>query len=48
VSLRRTASREFCIAENNMILLHGFIKKTRKMPGADLDLALARKKELEK
>jgi len=28
--------------------LHGFIKKTRKTPRADPDIALARKKELEK
>ena len=44
----RIARVLFCIAENNMILLHGFIKKTRKTPGADLDIALTRKKELEK
>jgi len=27
-----------------MVLLHAFIKKTRKTPQADLDLALKRKK----
>jgi hypothetical protein len=30
-----------------MILLHGFIK-TRKTTGADLEIAFARKRELEK
>jgi antitoxin HicB len=34
----------FCIYEEKMILLHGFIKKT---PTQDLDLALKRKKTLE-
>jgi phage-related protein len=29
-----------------MILLHGFIKKTQKMPPADIALALKRKKEV--
>ena len=31
-----------------MILLHGFIKKTRKIPDNDLDLAMKRKKEHKK
>ena len=48
LSQNRIARVLFCIAEGNMILLHGFIKKTRKTPKADLDIALARKKELEK
>jgi len=30
-----------------MILLHGFDKKTQKTPRQDLDLALARKRELQ-
>jgi phage-related protein len=29
------------------MVLHGFIKKTRKTPIADLELALARMRELE-
>jgi len=33
---------------SKMILLHGFIKKTRKTPDSDLDLATKRKKEHEK
>jgi len=35
----------FCVADDKMVLLHGFIKKTQKTPKADLDLALKRKKE---
>jgi phage-related protein len=37
----------FCIYEEKMILLHGFIKKTQKTPAQDLDLALKRKRTLE-
>lgn len=37
----------FCIYRENMLLLHGFIKKTQKTPKQDLDLALKRKKKLE-
>ena len=37
----------FCIYQENMLLLHGFIKKTQKTPKQDLDLALKRKKSLE-
>lgn len=36
----------FCVAEEQMVLLHGFIKKTQKTPKTDLDLALKRKKEV--
>lgn len=36
----------FCLDENCMILLHGFIKKTQKTPPADIELALKRKKDL--
>lgn len=36
----------FCIHEGRMVLLHAFIKKTRKTPQSDLDLALTRKKEI--
>lgn len=38
----------FCVQNNQMVLLHGFIKKTQKTPKQDLDLALDRKKQLEK
>lgn len=37
----------FCIHQENMLLLHGFIKKTQKTPKQDLDLALNRKHNLE-
>lgn len=36
----------FCIRSGQMVLLHGFIKKTQKTPPADLDLAQKRKKDL--
>ena len=37
----------FCIYQENMLLLHGFIKKMQKTPKQDLDLALKRKRILE-
>jgi len=37
----------FFIKTNEMILLHGFIKKSQKTPKPDLDLAIKRKKEVE-
>jgi phage-related protein len=40
----RTARILFCVAEGRMLLLHGFIKKTRKTPQHDIELALKRKK----
>lgn len=30
-----------------MFLLHGFVKKTQKIPAQEMELALARKKKLE-
>lgn len=36
----------FAIVDNNILLLHGFIKKTRKTPRHDLDLALKRLRQL--
>jgi phage-related protein len=45
-SHHRTTRVLFCVAEEQMVLLHGFIKKTQKTPKADLDLALKRKAEL--
>jgi phage-related protein len=42
----RIARVIFCTANSQMVLLHGFIKKTQKTPGADLELALKRKKEV--
>jgi phage-related protein len=37
----------FCIMKGDMVLLHGFIKKTQKTPPQDLALADKRKKEIE-
>src|SRR5215204_5628749 len=38
----------FCIYSSKMVLLHGFIKKSQKTPTDDLDLALKRKREIER
>jgi phage-related protein len=40
----RIARVIFCQERERMVLLHGFIKKTRKTPQHDIDLALKRKK----
>ncbi|SRR5258705_3140375 len=37
----------FCIHDGEMVLLHGFIKKTQKTPQDHLDLAIKRQKEVE-
>jgi phage-related protein len=37
----------FIVSDERMVLLHGFIKKTRKTPKPEFDLALRRKKEVE-
>ena len=42
----RTARVIFCVADEQMVLLHSFIKKSQKTPKGDLDLALKRKKEV--
>jgi phage-related protein len=44
----RIARVIFCIYEGKMILLHGFIKKTEKTSDRDLDLAMKRKREVER
>ena len=36
----------FFMKDNNMILLHGFIKKSQKISVCDVNLALRRKKEV--
>ncbi len=36
----------FCISGSRMILLHAFVKKTRRMPPADRALAVRRMKEI--
>ena len=45
-SLRRgrIARVLFCVSGEQMVLLHGFIKKTQKIPQREIDLALKRKK----
>ena len=44
----RIARLIFSVADGAMILLHGFIKKSRKTPKRDLDLAIKRRKELKR
>jgi phage-related protein len=40
----RIARVLFCIEQDCMVLLHGFIKKTQKTPEREIDLAIRRKK----
>jgi phage-related protein len=40
----RIARVVFCVEDGRMMLLHGFIKKTRKTPQRDIELALKREK----
>ena len=42
----RIARVLFCIHNERMVLLHGFIKKTQRTPAADFELAMMRKREL--
>ena len=44
---RRIARVLFCLVGSDLVLLHGFIKKTQKTPADDLALARRRKKEFE-
>lgn len=44
----RIARVMFCIHGRHLVLLHGFIKKTQQTPDSDLDLAMKRKKEIER
>ena len=41
----RTARVLFCIGEGRILILHGFIKKSRKTPDEDLALARRRRRE---
>jgi len=43
----RIARVIFCISDGQMVLLHGFIKKSQKMPQVDLDMAKRRQKDVE-
>ena len=36
----------FCIVKGEMVLLHGFVKKTQKTSPQDVDLAAKRRKEI--
>ena len=47
ISSGRIARMLFCINGGEMVLLHGFVKKTQKTPPQDIDLALKRRKEVE-
>ncbi|HSZ58743.1 MAG TPA: type II toxin-antitoxin system RelE/ParE family toxin [Tepidisphaeraceae bacterium] len=42
----RLARVIFCVEGQTMVLLHGFVKKTRKTPRHELDLAMKRKGQL--
>lgn len=42
----RIARVLFCAHERQMVLLHGFIKKTQRTPRRDIELALTRKRAL--
>jgi len=42
----RIARVMFCIAQGRMVLLHGLIKKTQRIPAEDLALARKRTKEI--
>ncbi len=44
---QRIARVIFCIVSGQMILLHGFVKKTQKTPKRDLDLARGRQTEID-
>lgn len=44
---KRTARVLICFFQDHLVALHGFIKKTRKTPDADLAIARQRCKELE-
>ena len=44
----RIARVIFCASEGRMVLLHGFVKKTRTTPQPDLELARQRQKEVER
>ena len=45
---KRIARVLFAVKGKQMVLLHGFIKKSQKTPQADLQLAKERKANLEK
>ena len=46
LSGNRHARILFCLEDGVIVLLHGFIKQTRRTPKADLDLARARQRKV--
>lgn len=46
ISDRRIARVIFAVVDRQMVLLHGFVKKTKKTPKPDLALAAKRLKEI--
>lgn len=46
ISSGRIARVIFAVVDQQMVLLHGFVKKTQKTPKPDLDLAAKRLKEI--
>ena len=44
----RIARVFFCIQRGRLVLLHGILKKIEKTPDSDLDLAMKRKKEVDR
>ena len=47
LATKRTARVPLCLYREDLVALHGFIKKTRTTPVEDLALARKRRKELE-
>lgn len=45
LSRHRIARIIFCIADQQLVLLHGFIKKTQRIPQNEIEIALKRKRE---
>jgi len=44
----RIARVIFCIVRSEVVLLHGFEKKTQRTPQHDIELAVKRKREIER
>jgi phage-related protein len=38
----------FCLHRGKLVILNGFAKKTQKTPASEINLALKRKKEIER
>ncbi len=45
-ALKKILAAFYAVVGRRMVLLHGFVKKTRKTPKPDLDLAGKRLKEM--